>query len=230
MLQQGQGAKCMLTELENLSMDMHSQWLDAFSACPVPSLVISTVGEPQVLVVNSACVTSLGRDASKLGSSSLADLIGSQKSLDCAKAAEAGFEFIVPDCSVQVGRAMQCSALFIPITDMCTYERPQCYLVLLIDSFAQPLCSCAVESVPDHAAVREGTAASHVGWRKGMFSKGDEGGNTEHYNQEVGIVSGFAEAAQRRLKGSSLGTVTPSQFDVGGWIGHFEKLLTLSST
>lgn len=229
MMQPTQGPKCLLTELENLSMDMHSQWLDAFTACPIPSLVLSTTDEPQILLVNSACVTALGPDSSTLGTHSLADLIGSEQSICCAKAAESGFEFIAPDCSVQVGRAMKCSSLFIPISDVCTSGRPQCYLMLLLDSFTQPLCSGAVENVPSPGAVQGGASDPPVGWKKGLFSMGDQGGSSENYNQAVGIVSGYAEAAQRRLKGASLGMTMPPQFDVGAWIAHFEKLLTLGT-
>lgn len=230
MLRQTQGPKCLLTELENLSMDMHSQWLDAFSACPIPGLVISTTNEPAVLVANLACVTALGRDACKLENCTLADLIGSEKSTDCAKAAESGFEFVAPDCPVQVGRVMLCAAIFIPISDVCTSGRPQCYLMLVLDSFARPLCSGAMESVPSHTAVKADKAAPQAGWRKGLFSMGDQGGSDQQYNQAVGIVSGYAEALQRRLKGVSHGVAMPSQMDVGGWISHFEKLLTIVAT
>ena len=59
---------------------------------------------------------------------------------------------------------------------------------------------------------------------------GDQGGSDQQYNQAVGIVSGYAEALQRRLKGVSHGVAMPSQMDVGGWISHFEKLLTIVAT
>lgn len=228
-----QGPEQLLSELGNLSMDLHSQWLDAFSACPIPSIVLSTTEDPHVLLVNSACVTTLGRDSSTLQSKTLADLIGSKQSTSCTKAAASGFEFIDSECSIQVGRAMQCSALFIPITDVCTSGPPQCYLMLLLDALAQPLCSGALGSVPSHTEVQTDASAPQIGWKTGLFSKfggGNGDSSRDNYHQAVGIVSGFAEAAQRRLIGVSLGMSMPAQFDVGAWIAHFEKLLTQVSS
>jgi hypothetical protein len=225
------GPKHMLTELGNLSMDMHCQWLDAFSSCPIPSLVLSTTSdEPGVLLANTACVTALGRDSSTLGCKTLTDLIGYDLGTSCGKAAESGFEFIAPYCSIQVGHSMSCTSLFIPISDVCACGRPQCYLMLLLDSWALGLCKSALSTVPSHTAVQEVATAAGEGWRKGTFTQGNQAADSEPYNQAVGIVRGFAEAAQCRMTGLSLGMSMPSQFDVVGWISHFENLLTNIST
>jgi hypothetical protein len=77
--------------------------------------------------------------------------------------------------------------------------------------------------------VQTGAKLSSAGWRKGIFATEKEGGNVEHSNIAEGIVSEYIEAMQRRLKGISLRAAMPSQFDVGAWIEHFEKLLTLTA-
>lgn len=226
-LNQAEGPKRLLSEIGNLSMDMHTQWLDVFTVSPIPSLVLSMAIGSQVLLANTACVTILGRESSILCSRSLEDVIGAEHSTSCTSACSSGLAFLGPQCTVQVGNTMHCTPLFIPISDVCTPGTPQCYLVLLLDSFGQKLCETHLASLPSHLAVNERADAPPAGWRKAMFSTGEKEAHGEHYNQGVGILSGYAEAMQRRLKGMSLGVSMPSQFDVQAWISRFEKLLTV---
>jgi hypothetical protein len=220
-------ASSMLTEMENLAIDMHGQWLDVFTVCPIPAMVLSTAEQPhEVLLANMACTTTLARDASSLVGTETNEVFTLEIASRVAEATTTSLEFSVPPCQIQISRfPIACEMLLMPISDVCSSAKPQCYLALLLDEFTQGLCKAALAEVPTMESIL--TSSDAKSGRTGLYCMGDRGAAWENYSQSHALQITFDEASQRRRLGKSPAMRMPAPFDAPAWIKQFKKLLTV---
>lgn len=237
-------ASTIISEMENLAIDTHQQWLEAFVFAPVPALIVSCTGVSngdavhEILQANSSAVMVLGRDAASLKAQTLEQVITDLAALDApipGQGTGTGLAFGMEHCSVQtVHRPIQASLILIPISDVCTIGQPSCYLVLILDEQnAAQLALSVISAIPSIEEVSTGVDRTKA--RKGMFCSGPaahatqttSGSNHEGYCQADSLNVAHSEAAQRLLEGKCPQCILPPPFDVAAWITKFTTLLTV---
>eukprot|EP00892_Ulva_mutabilis_P010460 jgi/Ulvmu1/7787/UM004_0016.1 len=234
----------VISEMENLAIDTHQHWLDAFTLAPIPAVVIerdhttADVAIHEILQANSAAVMVLGRDARVLKSQNVEDIIrksGASEDLQLGCGTASGLAFRLDQCSVQtVHTEFEASVVLIPVSDVCVVGQPTCYLALILDAdTAVPAAMSALPSIPSIEDVASGIDSSKA--RKGMYSSAVVGQmqpataepHREGYYQAQALQVAHAEAAQRRLDGQCPQCMLPSPYNVAAWITKFETLLTV---
>lgn len=231
----------IISEMENLAIDTHQQWLDAFVFTPIPALVVCCTaisdGDEvhQILQANSSAVMVFGRDAASLKAQNLEDIItlsGTRRAPSFRKGTGKGIMFSVTECCVQTMHQPTDSCLiFIPISDVCTVGPPSCFLVLILDTHqAVPMVASALSEIPSMEEVFNGITKGRA--RKGMFCSSQtvqsrSGTSPGDYCQAESLNVAHCEASKRLLDGKCPQCILPSPFDIATWTTKFSTLLTI---
>lgn len=237
----------IISEMENLAIDSHRLWLDAFVFAPTPALVVScTVLSDggvchKILQANSSAVMVLCRDAAGLRMQSIEDLVimpsdglADSRTVGLGLGTQTGLLFKIENCRVQAAHAMIDACLvLVPISNVCSIGQPSLYLALILVDGALSSSSPVMMSIPSIEDVTNGNIGTKT--RKSMFANStiSQGGKAmidpDHkYSQTEILNIAHGEAIQRRFNGERSQDKLPLPFDSQSWVSKFVDLLTIS--
>lgn len=231
--------------MENLAIDTHQQWLDAFIFTPIPALIVGRLRPSvdighEVVEANAAAVMVFGRDAAALKAQNLEVLVEQTDTTGpppFSHGTETGLSFRMDQCSIKtLHEVFKASLVLIPVSDVCTVGQPSCYLVLIVDEKdAAPAISSYLPGIPSIQEIACGIGSRQA--RKGMYTsmltgqakQSDSVADAGAYHQEEALRTAHSEAAQRRMDGKCPKCQMPSPYNVIAWIEKFESLLTIAA-